>query len=485
MENAAARNGGGSREVEGEPRQVWVSPDGESDIFRLPVTSIRPAPENESVYRPVTRDDPDILGLSESIGQHGILDPLVVTRDYFILSGHRRHAAARMAGLMEVPCRVADVTRGDPGFVPLLMEYNRQRVKSFDEVVREEVIASNPGDAYQALLDRRKAASRVSGEFLQIEGKKVRHAISGAKRPFLEAVKRIVFAQRDYWPLSDRSIHYDVLNDSPLRNARNPGSRYKNDRASYQDLTDMLTRGRLKGEVPFDAIADPTREVCCWDVARDVGGFIKGSMDDLLRGYWRDLQQSQPNHIEIVGEKNTVESSIRPVAMEFCIPYTLGRGYCSLEPRRAMVKRFKKSGRSTLIVLVLSDFDPEGDDIPNAFMKSIRDDFGVENVLAQKVCLTYEQVIERRLAKTFDAKAKGSRYKKFVARYPDHPWGHELESLPHAERSRLLREAIEGVLDVDAFNREVECEREDAAKIQALRKALGPAIAEATRTMWL
>jgi hypothetical protein len=457
-----------------ESRQVWVSPN-----------TIRPAPQNEHIYRPVTCDNPDVLSLSVSLREHGVLEPLVITRDRYILSGHRRHAAALLAGLELIPCRVADFGIGDPDFVPLLVQYNQQRVKSLDEVIREEVITSNPDDAHRALIEYRKAASRVSGEFLKIEGKKVRCAISKAKWEFLEAVKRIVFAQEDFWPLSDRLIHYDVLNDPPLRHASKPGSRYKNDRKSYQDLTDLVTRARLCGEIPFDSIADPTREVCCWDVARDVGGFIRDSLNDFLKGYYRDLMQSQPNHVEIVGEKNTIESSIRPVAMEFCIPYTLGRGYCSLDPRHKMVRRFKASGRSKLIVLVLSDFDPEGDDIPNAFAKSIRDDFGVKDVLAQKVCLTYEQVMERKLAQTFDMKTDGSRYKKFVKKYPDHPWGHELESLTHAERSKLLREAILGVIDVAAFDREIDCEKDDAVKLRAAREAMGPAIAEVTRTIGL
>jgi hypothetical protein len=362
---------------------------------------------------------------------------------------------------------VVDITRDDPEFETMLVEHNRQRVKGLDEVVREQVITCNPENAYRSLVEYRRAKSAVSGEFLSIEGTKTRKAISSAKRPMLDAVIEIIDGKSDYWPLSDREIHYDLLSDPPLRHSSKPGSRYKNDRSSYQDLCDLLTRARLAGLVSFAAIADPTRTVCNWRLDREPGAFIRRELDDFLKDYWRDRQQSQPNHIEIVGEKNTVEGSIRDVASEFCIPYTLGRGYCSLDPRYKMCQRFRASGKGRLIVLVLADFDPEGEDIPNSFAKSMRDDFGITNIVAKKVCLTYRQVLQRQLPRTFDIKKEGSRYKKFAAKYGDR--AHELEALPVDDRAALLREAIESVLDVDAYNREVEAEKEDAVRIEAIR----------------
>jgi hypothetical protein len=376
------------------------------------------------------------------------------------------------------------VRSDDPSFLPLLREHNRQRVKSFDEVVREEIVSAavDRDEAYGALLARRRKASEVSGDFFALGPTKARPKISPAKRLMLEAILRIVWEQRDYWPLSDRSIHYDLLNEPPLRHASKPDSRYVNDRNSYQDLTDLLTRGRLEGEIPFEAIADPTRSVVTWPVHRGVGGYLAAQLKKFLTTYWRDLQQGQPNHIEIVGEKNTVEGSIRPVAMKYCIPYTLGRGYCSLDPRRRLFQRFQKSGRQKLIILMLSDFDPEGEDIAHSFARSMRDDFGIPEsaILAKKVCLTYEQVLERGLPKnSLDAiKTEGSRFKKFEDKYgTDHV--HELEALSNRDRSALLDADVRGVMDVDAFNRQVEAEREDAARLERCRKAVAPALERA------
>jgi hypothetical protein len=188
-------------------------------LVRLSLDSIRPSRQNDLIYRPIRADDPDIRELARSIKRDGLLEPIIVARDGYIISGHRRHAACRLAGLREVDCRVEDITRDDPEFAKLLVEHNRQRVKGFDEVVREQVITCNPENAYRSLVEHRKAKSAVSGEFLSIEGVKTRRAISRAKWPMLLSVRRIIEEQCEYWPLSDRSIHYDLLNDPPLRHA--------------------------------------------------------------------------------------------------------------------------------------------------------------------------------------------------------------------------------------------------------------------------
>jgi hypothetical protein len=322
---------------------------GDGQVRLVATDRLRPSPENELIYRRIQAGDRAMQDLIRSIKRHGILDPLVITRDHYILSGHRRHFACRLLGIKEVPARVVDVGRHDPEFEELLVEHNRYRVKGIDEIIREQVVTRSPAEAYQALIAHRQAQSEVSGEFLVLGRAKRRKQISHLKMPMLLAAGDIVMAHRKHWPLSDRTVHYRVLNDPPLRNTSNPESRCQNNRNCYKDLTDILTRGRLEGLIPFAAIEDPTRKTVTWSMDKEPGTFIRRNLDEFLDGYSRDLQQSQPHHIEIIGEKNTIENCIRDVAMRYCIPYTLGRGYCSLDPRYKMTKRFKASGKSKLI----------------------------------------------------------------------------------------------------------------------------------------
>src|SRR5204863_7147 len=82
---------------------------------------------------------------------------------------------------------------------------------------------------------------------------KTRKKISAAKIPFLNAIKKVMDALRDFWPLDDRTIHYELLGDPPLKHASKPDSVYVNHKNSYNSLTELLTRARLEGIIPMDS----------------------------------------------------------------------------------------------------------------------------------------------------------------------------------------------------------------------------------------
>jgi hypothetical protein len=439
-------------------------------ILQLRLADLIPAKLNDKVYRPVDENDPEIVALAESIREHGVKEPFVVTLDNVIISGNRRRVACRLAGVEVVPGRRENFDSDDPEFPALLVEYNRQRVKSLDERIREEVAVADPEEAYREVMAHRRKNSRVQSDTITIVGVKRRAAISDAKRPFLDAILNVLRERVDFWPLSDRSIHYALLNHLPLIHASKPGSRYANDLKSYKACCELLTRARLAGLVPWNAIHDPTRPVTVWNVYREPGTFVRDQIDGFLKGGYRDLILSQPNHIEIVGEKNTVEGVIRPVAMEYCIPYTIGRGYSSIQPRKELADRFRAGGKDWLILLFLTDFDPEGEDIPHSFARSMRDDFGIERIKPVKVALTPTQVEELNLPPQMKAKEGGSRYQKFVDRHGDDVF--ELEAVPPARLQLILRGAIDNVIDVRALNREIDAEKADAAKFAAVRRSV-------------
>ena len=97
-----------------------------------------PNPFSVSIY-----GDPgaEIDDLVESVRTHGVLVPLVVApgprrSGWEVLSGHRRLACARALGLAEVPCEVREV-RGRAARRLAVLEYNRQRRKTFSQLMRE------------------------------------------------------------------------------------------------------------------------------------------------------------------------------------------------------------------------------------------------------------------------------------------------------------------------------------------------------------
>lgn len=85
-----------------EPRETF-------DATTLPIDSIHPNPDQPRK----SIDDAQLSALSESIAEHGIIQPILVKADgdgYQIIAGERRWRAAKQAGLQEVPIRILDVS---------------------------------------------------------------------------------------------------------------------------------------------------------------------------------------------------------------------------------------------------------------------------------------------------------------------------------------------------------------------------------------
>lgn len=92
---------------------------------------LRPHPMNEEVYG--DRADADLI---ESVRSKGVLNPILITTDNLIVSGHRRWGAAIAAGLDTVPVVITPID--DPlAIEEALIESNRQRQKTNEQIGRE------------------------------------------------------------------------------------------------------------------------------------------------------------------------------------------------------------------------------------------------------------------------------------------------------------------------------------------------------------
>lgn len=444
------------------------------DISHFPLNDLMQAPENGILYDEFCpRTDADDSKLYRSIKAEGIREPLHVSADGVILSGHRRYAAALWLGLAAVPCIVADdivfndLTTNER--LEVLALYNKQRDKSHAERLREAMQEIKPDEAYQNLLQDRIERRRIDIEDNVELGESKRRARI-TTRAFLQAAQRAIESERDFWPETVRRVHYLLLNDPPLRHDRKPGSTYRNDLASYKALTNLLLRARLTGEIPFEAIEDETRPIHELEIYQNPADFVKDQTRGFLRGYARDLLRGQLNHIEILVEKNAIRKHVEQVADDYCVPVTTGRGYSSLTPRLQMVRRFIQSGKEKLILLILSDFDPDGEEIAASFPRSLRDDFGLQYVVAHKVALSGDDVRKYGLPSDMEAKNTSTNYMKFVSRHGIHVA--ELDAAPVELLQDKLRTAIVSCLDMETYRREQDQEREDAGFIAARKKII-------------
>lgn len=109
--------------------QTWEQVVAESDYRSL--DDLESHPLNEKIYSTTESD----AGLLESIKKFGLLEPIVCTSDGIIISGHRRIHACRKLGIVMVPVREIDDHKNI--LEEKLIEFNRQRIKTTQERVRE------------------------------------------------------------------------------------------------------------------------------------------------------------------------------------------------------------------------------------------------------------------------------------------------------------------------------------------------------------
>lgn len=109
-----------------------AAPTAAAPITTIPVAAIRPNP-----WQPRTTFAPAALQeLAESIRAQGVLQPLVVRKvgdQYELISGERRHRAAQLAGLTEVPIHLRQTTDAEMLEIALIENVQREDLNPIEE----------------------------------------------------------------------------------------------------------------------------------------------------------------------------------------------------------------------------------------------------------------------------------------------------------------------------------------------------------------
>ena len=120
----------------------------------IPLGRIRPNPQQPRH----SFDEEGVAELAASIRSCGILQPLTVRRageGYELVAGERRLRAARIAGLREVPCLVAQVGEEDSALLALMENLQRRDLDCWEEAQAIARLISRYG------LSQEEAARRL------------------------------------------------------------------------------------------------------------------------------------------------------------------------------------------------------------------------------------------------------------------------------------------------------------------------------------
>ena len=142
------------------------------EVRRIEVSRIVEDPDNPRK----AIDDASLVGLADSIKQHGILNPITVVPlagvdGYRIVTGERRWRAAQIAGLFDIPCIVredADVDPADKTTEQLIENLQREELMPLDKASAIQTIKNRIGATNREIAQRLGLSERSVGYLLDL-----------------------------------------------------------------------------------------------------------------------------------------------------------------------------------------------------------------------------------------------------------------------------------------------------------------------------
>lgn len=437
----------------------------DNTIHKIRLNQIRPAEQNNAIYNALHEDR--IIKLANDIKRRGLLEPLILSRDHVIISGHTRFAALNHLKRKFVDVRYLDIYSTDQNFIEYLTAANNQRVKTPQERLNEIKVNIDPVE----YLERAQAVKTGKIDQLQqVAGElKSNRSLSDNYADLCQAIERIIKENQSYGAMSVRGVHYQLLNDPPVK-SKQTGEAYTNDQKSYKLLSTVLTKMRVAGLVAHDAIRDDKRKLFTNRGYQDKEIYIKSEIDRLLSTYFRDLMQTQPYYNIIVCEKETLRPQLERVTNKYGLPVVYSQGNSSITIRHDMIADNQLNGSRPMRILVLSDFDPAGYRIQDSLIGSLKQDFDLNfPIEAYRIGITQQQIDKYNLKTSLDAKKTDRQYQKFVDATGSAA-AYELDAMKPAQFIAEVEEAILKVIDIDLFNEQVQIYNQDIEDLERKRE---------------
>lgn len=119
-------------------------------------------------YQPRMNINPeDLIELADSIREHGVIQPLIITKDtnnegkYFLIAGERRFRASQLAGLKTVPVVIKDTSPQEMLEMALIENIQRKDLNPLEEGVAFKQLQDEFGLTHE-LVAKKVGISRVA-----------------------------------------------------------------------------------------------------------------------------------------------------------------------------------------------------------------------------------------------------------------------------------------------------------------------------------
>ena len=162
--------------------------------MKVKVSSLKHHPKNKEIYTLSSIEE-----LMESISEVGLLQPLIIDSRNQVISGNRRFESVKRLGWEEVQVEAKEVKEGEEEL--LLIHFNKQRIKSFKELINEYLIL----DGYY----RKGQGKRTDLTSVKSNRSSSRDIISSEMGISSSQLQRLVYIHRnrpEYIELLDKGI---------------------------------------------------------------------------------------------------------------------------------------------------------------------------------------------------------------------------------------------------------------------------------------
>jgi len=276
-------------------------------------------------------------------------------------------------------------------------------------------------------------------------------------------IEAVLKEYREYLPLTVRQVFYRLVGKGHPKTER-----------FYESVQEKCNRARRCGLIPFSWIRDD-------GVSRRGGetltycdsplGYYQ-THDELHNYYRRRWHADQPAFVSVLCEAAGMVPMLARVADRCRVPVASSSGFDSLTVKHALYSEARvrmEAFDQTTILLHLGDHDPSGVSLHESMAEDF-DAFALDHyydplIELRRVALTPAQIVRYRIEPDPEGvKPSDSRSKSFIRRGLEP--AAQLEAIPPDTLITLVREEIEGALDMEALRASQERERQERAEVQ-------------------
>lgn len=235
--------------------------------------------------------------------------------------------------------------------------------------------------------------------------------------------------------------------------------------SEYNKLKSTMKNARNAGLIDWDMIVDRTRLPRLLMTWNDAADRIRHAARSFRIDKWAD----QPNHVEVMVEKQALEGVLIPVCDELQVTFTSNKGYSSASAMYRMGKRYeyyKEVLDKNLHILYLGDHDPSGLDMDRDIEERVEMYSSYSVIYVDRLALLMSQIEEYQPPEN-PTKLSDSRSEGYITMHGYSSW--ELDALEPRLLADLVRRGVMNLRDDDLWDAAVV--REKAMRDQLIEAA--------------